>query len=276
VTVTPEDVVARYQTLYGTLREATVTRMVALWGSLGGLSDEESARFVARAVPVISGAQMATAALVAAFIATLTRLETGEATTAAAIVRADVTTEALRGVAADEVYHRPIVAARVAISEGKSFLEAMSAGQQRVAQLAGTDVALAQREATVQAIGADERIFGYRRVLTGKSCAFCATASTQRYHRKQLMPLHSFCDCGVAPIFASSDPGQVINRPLLRDLKTAAKQDGQKDYWAARHVTVDEDGTVNLPKIAVRKHGELGPVLTHAGDRFTGPADLAA
>jgi hypothetical protein len=247
--------------------------MVALWGSLGGLSDEEAARFAARAVPIVAGAQVATAALVAAYIATLTRLATGEAAVAA-IARAAVT--GARGVAAAEVYQRPIVAARVAISEGKSFLEAMSAGQQRVEQLAGTDVALAQREATVQAVSADERIFGYRRVLTGRSCAFCATASTQRYHGRQLMPLHSFCDCGVAPIFASSDPGHIINRPLLRNLKDAAKEDGRKDYWAARHVTVDEDGTVNLPKIAVRQHGELGPVLTHAGDHFTGPADLAA
>jgi hypothetical protein len=152
----------------------------------------------------------------------------------------------------------------------------MDVGRQRVEQLAGTDVALAQREATVQAIDADERMVGYRRVLTGRSCAFCATASTQRYHRKQLMPLHSFCDCGVAPIFASSDPGQVINRPLLQSLKEAAKQDGQKDYWAARHVTVDEDGTVNLPKVTVREHGELGPVLTRAGDHFAGPTDVAA
>jgi hypothetical protein len=273
VTVTPEDVVARYQTLYGSLREATVARVAALWASVGGLSDEEAALFAARAVPVVSGAQVATAALVAAYIATLARLETGQAALAS-IVRDDVTT--LRGVDAAEVYHRPIIAARVAISEGKSFVEAMSAGQQRVEQLAGTDVALAQREATVQAIDADERIFGYRRVLTGKSCAFCATASTQRYRRRQLMPLHSFCDCGVAPIFASSDPGHIINRPLLRNLKEAAKEDGRKDYWAARHVTVDEDGTVNLPKIAVHQHGELGPVLTRAGDRFTGPADIAA
>jgi hypothetical protein len=276
VTVTPEDVVARYQTLYGSLREATVARMVALWGSLGGLSDEDSARFVARAVPVVSGAQVATAALVAAYIATLTRLQTGEAIAAVAIARDNVTTDALRGVAAAEVYHRPVVAARTAIAEGKSFLEAVDMGRQRVEQLAGTDVALAQREATIQAVGDNERIFGYRRVLTGRSCAFCATASTQRYHRKQLMPLHARCDCGVAPIFATSDPGQIINRPLLRNLKAAAKTTGDKDYWAARHVTVGEDGTVTLPKIAVRKHGELGPVITRAGDHFTGPADVAA
>jgi hypothetical protein len=156
-------------------------------------------------------------------------------------------------------------------------LEALEMGSQRADQLASTDVALAQRQATLEVVGADDRIVGYRRVLTGRSCAFCATASTQRYHKRQLMPLHSRCDCGVAPIFGTADPGQVINRKLLTDLRKAAKETGtaRKDYWRNRHVTIEEDGTVRLPEVKVHQHGELGPVLYDAKHDFVGPSVAA-
>ncbi len=44
-------------------------------------------------------------------------------------------------------------------------------------------------------------------------------ASTQRYNSDNLMPLHTFCDCGVAPITGDVDPGRVVNEQLLRQLK---------------------------------------------------------
>jgi hypothetical protein len=273
--VTFEDAIARYQALYGRLRADTTARALAMWQATGGPGDGNVEAFLAVVIPMIVGAQVAAARLVAGYLAVMTRLATGTARPAP-IPAAAVTVEALRGVAASEVYTRPVITMRAALAEGKSYEEAFDLATDRVGQLADTDVALAQREATLRVVGADERIVGYRRVLTGRSCAFCATASTQRYHRRQLMPLHTHCDCGVAPIFGTADPGNVINRPFLRDLKTAAKEDGRRDYWAARHVTVDEDGTVNLPKIAVHNHGELGPVLTRAGDHFAGPGGIAA
>ncbi len=275
--MTEAQVVARYQAAYLNLRTSAVGAVAGLWDRLGGLSDEDAARFLAAVLPVVAGAQSATGGLVAAYIATLTGLVTEEATRPVPIRPADLSTEALRGVPASEVYLRAVVSARTAISRGRSPQEAFRAGRERAADLAETDVILAQREATVWATSADERIVGYRRVLTGRSCAFCATASTQRYRTEDLMPIHDRCDCGVAPIYGTRDPGQVINKGLLRDLKTAAKDGGKSgDYWKARHVTVEEDGSITLPKVAVHEHGELGPVLTDAADHFTGPADIAA
>lgn len=272
--MTAEQVVARYQATYGRIRADVAARVVALWGAYGGLDDASADRFVAAVVPVVEGAQGATAALVAGYMAVLSRVAIGEAEVIP-VRPADVTTEALRGVPAAEVYRRPIITARTAISEGKSFVEAVAAGQDRLEQIADTDIAMAQRQATLQVVGANDRMTGYRRVLTGRSCAFCATASTQRYHRRQLAPLHVRCDCGVAPIFGDADPGAVINRKLLKDIKVAAKQGGKGDYWTSRHFAVDADGSIKFPEVKVHQHGELGPVLSAADHKFAGPSVAA-
>jgi hypothetical protein len=119
----------------------------------------------------------------------------------------------------------------------------------------------------------DDRIHFYRRVLTGRSCMFCATASTQRYRGSDLMPLHGRCDCAVAPIFGDEDPGQVINHQVLSKLK--AKGPG---YWKERGF-VDANGDPIEPgregPVAVRQHGELGPTLVDRHDHFDGPSVAA-
>lgn len=273
--MTPEEAIARYQAAYGRLRADTVQRVLALWAVHGGLGVSDSERFTAAVVPVVTGGQIAVARLVAGYFAIMARLVAGSAPTAAVDV-ATVTTTAMRGVPAAEVYHRPVVTARTAVSEGKPVAQALDIARDRLERIADTDIALAQRQATVQVIGSDDRIVGYRRVLTGSSCALCATASTQRYRTGELMPIHGRCDCGVAPIFGTADPGQVINRQLVRDLRAAAKQTGVTDAYRNRRVAVDADGTVRLPDITVRRHGELGPTLTQAGESFTGPGAITA
>lgn len=273
--MTPEEAIVRYQAAYGRLRADVVARVLALWVLRGGLTDSDSERFTAAATPVVTGGQVATARLVAGYLAMVARLVAGSGT-AAAIDPRMVTTQALRGIATAEVYHRPVVAARTAVAEGKPLAEALRIGRDRLERIADTDIAMAQRAATVQAISTDDRIVGYRRVLTGRSCALCATASTQRYHKADLMPIHGRCDCSVAPIFGQSDPGQVINRRLVSNLRTAAKRTGGGDYARSRHLSVDEDGTVRLPDVAVHRHGELGPTITVKGEHFTGPGGIAA
>ena len=103
------------------------------------------------------------------------------------------------------------------------------------------------------------------------------------------MPIHNHCDCGVAPIIGERDPGQVINRQLLNDLKSS----GGSQSWKDRSISVDEDGVIRHRRIetvdgerrevfgdplnvAVRQHGELGPVLTDRAQHFAGPGSVAA
>lgn len=267
----PQQVIARYLAAYTRLRTRTGAQILDAWRRLGGVDDATAQAWVAAAVPITAGAQTATASLVAGYIAVLAQAVTGAASRTAADPDA-VTTEALRGVAATEVYMRPVITARRILSEGRPLSQALRIGGERARSTAETDILLAQRATTVDIAEREPRIVGYSRVLTGASCALCATASTQRYGSSDLMPIHNNCDCGVAPIWGDRDPGRVINRQLVADLREAAKTTGDRDYWRARHVTVDEDGTVRLPEPKIQQHGELGPVLTDASHEFAGPA----
>ena len=260
------DLTLAYQRRYNMLRAKTGTVIAELWDAVGNVDDQAIDQFVTRAVPVVQGAQRQTAQLLQGFVGLLL----GEGVE----VDADAIIDGYRGgVPWTTVYGRPGISARAALARGDRWSDAMHIASERAQSTAEVDVAMAQRDGMDQITTTDQRVVGYRRTLTGASCALCATASTQRYRSGDLMPIHNRCDCGVAPIIGDEDPGRVINTPLLRDLRQASK--GQPgSYWENRRVSVSEDGTVSLAKPAVHEHGELGPVLTAAGDHFDGPSSI--
>ena len=292
--MTPDQLVGRYQEQYATLRRRTVAGVLAAWAAYGGLDDQDSDRFTAAAARSVRGGQRALADLVATYLNMLTRQVTGGPGLGRRLDREQLTTDALRGVPFADVYHRPVVTARTILGRYGDLDQALQQARRRAEQLADTDMVMTQRSAIVQLVGEEERVVGYRRVLTGESCALCAAASTQRYHRGDLHPIHTHCDCAVAPIFGTADPGQVINSQLLDELNAA----GGREYWKDRGFGVDENGVIRRRREvkvrerdgterrttelgerlrpAVREHGELGPVLTDPKDDFTGPDDVAA
>lgn len=135
----------------------------------------------------------------------------------------------------------------------------------RGAEVPGADQAappetLEPDESAVDELAA-RRVVGYRRVLTGRSCMLCAAAATRIYRRGDLMPLHAHCDCAVAPVYSSSDPGRAANRALLGQLKKRGR-----DYWKQRGF-VDNEGRPIDPTAIPARFGratpnlEVGPVL---------------
>lgn len=218
-------VVAAYLVAYNRLRLLTGAQVAALWDRHGGLTDETQARFLARVLPLMAGAEIAQARLTAAYLTALRQQTLGSAPRVNLNVN-DLVGTNLRGVDPAEVFTRPTVTARTAISDGHDFTEAMKLARIRATDLATTNVMLTQRS-TVAAMGkTDKRVVGYRRVLTGDSCNLCVTVSTQRYHRGDLHPIHSHCDCGVAEIYGTADPGHVINSKLLAQLKDKTTAEG--------------------------------------------------
>jgi hypothetical protein len=108
----------------------------------------------------------------------------------------------------------------------------------------------------------------YRRVLTGgHSCGLCVAATTQRYHTNEPMPIHPACDCTVAPIIGSNDPGHVLNAPLIDAAHDAIRERFGAFDFGARAVDYRQ-------VLLTHQHSELSLVLTVAGHRFTGPGDL--
>lgn len=275
-----EQIVRLHHNRLITLQDRAGTIVGTIWDRFGGPSDAELEDFVRHVVPIVAGARLATVKLMAGYLGLVINNALGESP----VVRLDITAilaSIRNGTPIDEVYTRSVVTMRSALADNKPYVDALAAARARAVSAARMDVAVVNRDAAADGMSSEPRIVGYTRVLSGAACAFCAAASTQRYKSEDLMPLHNNCDCDVAPIIGTRDPGRVVNHQLLANLKEA----GGSQYWQG-NFTVDENGTIRHPPadgssegapldVAVREHGELGPVLTDARDAFTGPADIA-
>jgi hypothetical protein len=249
----------RYQDAVIHLADATSEAVAQLWDASGAISTAAQTEFAARAALIVEAAQRQAAMLSDAYVRSYVALGRGAPLQLSSIDVAQIVANARNGVAGDVVYSRPTVSARIALSEGKTVDAAKALARTRAAAAADIDVKLAARRAANDSmVGAG--VHFYRRVPDADACTYCVVASTQRYKTGDLMPLHEHCGCTVAPLFTGNE--RIIDKDLLARLKAASDK---PDYW--------NDPTAI---IAVRHHGELGPVLTKAGDRFTGPADIAA
>jgi len=242
--------VARYQQIIIDLAKRNAAIIGALWDRLGGLDEATLDSFASQAATIVGAAQFQAAAISVAYINGVVAFADQQGT-AEAIDIAAVVANARNGTPLSLVYSRPTITARGAIADGKSFADAMKLARERAVSAANTDVHLSARLGANTAMKA-HKIRYYRRVPDPTACAFCLTASTQRYSTGDLMPLHAYCGCSVMPLIGASE--HIIDPDLLARLKAST---GRSDYW-------------NDPAAAtaVRDHGELGPVLVHAGDNF--------
>ncbi len=289
---------AHHATLVG-LQNTNARLIEDAWNQYANLDDVAAARFAA-AASTISGQAVQTAGTFAAGVMRMNDELTGHQSPIRAI-----SPTIRQGIPLDEVYRRSIVEARRAVARGADYNDAMDLGRARAIGTARTDVTLANRQAFDE--GAVDRpwVVGYRRVLTGLSCALCATASTQRYRRAELMPIHARCDCDVAEIIGTTDPGRIIDRQPLDDIRAQAEADGVDRYWHGPYVIDPETGAIHYRQlvkltdadgapvllesgkqatrvvagerveVSIARHGELGEVLTDARHSFTAEHDLA-
>lgn len=250
---------------------------------LGSWRDDDISRYLEIVGPQIAGLKIQAANLQAAYYQQVAAAN-GESFTPVNSRPQDLTDEILRnGPNTTEVYRRPFVEAWTALSSGELVRTAVERGAQRATSLAETDIQLASRQAGLNQRNANTNIVGYRRILTGsENCALCAIASTQRYTRGNLKPIHPGCDCGEEPIYGEFDPGQVIDPEGLDSLHEALVQQLDVSDANARSADIGklvqyEDGTrlADFTEIIVtREHGEYGPTLAWRNQAFTGPNDF--
>lgn len=249
------------------IRDQVVAAVLGVFDRLGSWRDADIERFTAVVVPVILGAQRQMASLTDAYIAAVLSDMLG-ATVRPVGGEPPVGSVVRGGTEPAEVYARPIRTVWRTLADGQDVPAALKAGRLRLWQLTTTDLQLAKTHAAARSMAADGRVAGYRRVLKGsRSCGLCVVASTQRYHKARLMPIHPGCDCGVVPIVGGTDPGHVLNESRLENVHDAIQQRfGVSD----RSARVPDYRDV----LVTHEHGELGPVLARKGDAFTGPDDL--
>lgn len=174
------------------IRAKVIPLVLQVFDRLGSWRDADIARFTSTVVPVLVGAERQMGSLTQAFVAAVVADALG---VPARPIADGVTTGAgLRGVDPAEVYARPIRTVWRELAAGADLATALTRAKLRLAQIAETDLQLAKTHAARTALAGDERVAGFRRVLTGShSCGLCVLASTQRYHRGDLMPIHPGC-----------------------------------------------------------------------------------
>ena len=247
-----------YQAQVKALRKR-VTDVATARFTAGQYRDADLERFVAEMVPLILAGRRQMSQLTDQWLATRLSASLGRKVKPLG----PIDTDALRGVDAREVYARPFATVRTEVSRDKALDAAVAIASQRLRKTIESDMQLAKTHTARHVFSGTDGVTGFIRTLSGpKNCALCYVASTQRYHKGDLLPIHPGCDCGVEEI---TDRGeQVIAPERLR-----ATHEAVEDRFGS------SDSAARAPDyrklILVEEHGELGPVLTVKGHHFTGP-----
>ena len=228
----------------------------AYWDSLPHYRASAVEDMIEAITPRVTAGQLRIADLTRAYLAQCAR-ELGWNVVLPPIDQAEII--GARGVDPRVVYRRPAVDVYTALAAGKPLPQAAAEGRLRLTQLIGGDMQLAKVHSSRQSMrGYPEEGQFYRRVLTGReNCALCVVASTQRYYRGDLLPIHPGCDCGVQPL----PPGLAVNQVIDEDLLEQVHQ------VAADRLGVSDRGgrTPDYRKLlTVSEHGEYGPTLSWA------------
>jgi len=238
-----------------------------LFSTLGSWRDDDVLRYVQQLNPVLGGAKKQATQATIAFYQNIARL-TGQPFNRPVIAASDLATKTLRNnITSETLFRRPFVDMRRGLASGAPMTDAIQAGARRANQLAQTEVQLAKRQVGYRVRQANQNIVGYIRTLTGsENCALCYVASTQRYHKGDLLPIHPGCDCGEMPLYGTDDPGQIIDQQRL---------DATHEAVEARFGEYDRSvRSIDYRNIMVEDHGEMGPVLTWKKHNTAKLADL--
>lgn len=265
--------VLAYQAAVEQVRARLVRVAGAVWGGLGSYRDSDIDRLVRLVVPHVRAGQVQVANLTAAYFRSVGATSNVDV---AAVTGG-------RGVPAEEVYRRPGVTVYTELSQGKLVGEAIAAGGERLVSLVMTDLQMAkvrQAQRSLSSAGAH----GFRRVLSGhENCALCVIASTQRYHRGDLLPIHPGCDCSVDTLPKGWNPDvQVIDRQLLDLTHDAIASKLGRSELRARDLGRGKTDSRGHPLsdytdlIVTRQHSEYGPTLAWRDENFTSRADIPA
>lgn len=251
------------------VRLHTLAAVRAAWQALDMYYAVDTDGFAATVAPIVGGGQRATAALMETYLSAYAGQYTK--TPIPVVDLNDVTGTAVRnGAQPIAVYQRAGKEVAKYLALGHPLNDAIEAGLRRALNMTATDLQLSKTHTARGMFGRMSGVVGYRRVLTGNySCGLCVVASTQRYHRANLMPIHPGCDCMVLPIIGTHDPGQVLDEQTLAGAHDSIREQfGEIDYGGR---------APDYRKVLVtHEHGEIGPVLGVRGQQFIGPGDIAA
>lgn len=234
------------------LRAATVRALTAIWSGLPGYDRANLDQWLSEVLPILEAGQRQSVNLTNAYLArSLERqplpLDTGE------LLGAGVR----NGTTPAEVYERPFVTLWGGLADGLRYEDALSKALARGQGMAAWDVQASMRAAANAVQDRSEGIYGFQRVADPGACQFCTEVDGAYVKRADAMPLHNHCGCGLK---ALTEPHKLAR--LLPDGTPADPAERERLGYPA------------TPGVAIQQHGEMGPVLTAAGDHFTSESEL--
>lgn len=263
-----DEVARNFTNLFATLRASLVQQLFAIWFALDDYRDKSAQRWLDISLPLVQAGQETSSSATATYLQMqLDILGSGVLITPPAL-DGIVGAPLRNGTPPEVVYTRPFETVWTSLSRGMDYQHAIENGANRLRQLIETDIQLAHTHTAQNIISRTNGIVGSRRVPSGAyTCALCLIASTQFYHKKNLMPIHPGCDCRVVPAIKEGGMSEPDAELLERIHQAIEDQFGISDRSGR---------SIDYRKISlVREHGEYGPTLTVAKNNFTGPNDLA-
>lgn len=257
------------------LRRRLEADLTGMWERLGSYDRADIDRYAQRAAVRVTAAQRRMGNLTEVYLTRREALARGVNLRPVPVPASLLTDEAIRGVPAVDVYRRTGPTVWTALGNRTPFEQAVILGAQRAVAMAVTDVQLAHTH-TARWSGERRGVAGYRRDIESQNpCGLCIVASTQRYRRGDLMPIHGGCWCSVSEIYGDADPGQVIEPERLANVHELLDERFGARSEGAREFTEVGDRIISYRDVLVtHQHGELGPVLGVRGHDFTSAADL--
>jgi hypothetical protein len=243
-----------------TLRASLVSQLLGIWFSIVEYSAESLDLFLEVVIPIILAGRDTSADVTLAYLSDVLELQ-GATVSRELPRRPDL--DIRNGMSIEEVYSRPHHQLWTDLSKGKPFDLARDHAANRLRQLIETDIQLSHTHSSRSLFAERNDVVGFRRVPAGDyTCALCLIASTQRYRKMDLMPIHPGCDCRVAPIVSDEPVAQVLDRDLLESIHSAVEDMFGFSDRSGREIDYRK-------LVVVKNHGEIGPVLTKLGNHFT-------
>jgi hypothetical protein len=237
------------------LRESAVQALTRIWQGLPGHDRVNLDQWLSEALPVVEVAQRQSVALTNAYLArALERQPVGLDVTGL------IGAASRNGTPPETVYERPFITLWSELKEGKPWVDAAKAGLAQATGSAATDVQLAMRDTLGAVQQVDSGIYGYERVTDGAACTFCQEVNGAYIFSGEPMPLHSGCGCGV----------EVLEAPHRGAVSLPDGTQIRDFQYGPLNPQPPPEG------VAVKTHGELGPVLVDPNQHFMDQAEALA